>query len=66
MEGPGIQTPQESIRWVRDYVRHVPDIRCEKVREMRRRISSGSWNPQSTRIAKKILDEHLFHPTSLG
>ena len=61
-KGPKIKMLQISLQWVLDYVRLVPDIRRDKVREMRRRVSSGSWNPQSTRIAEKILHEHLFDP----
>ena len=57
---PKIKMLQISVHWVLEYVRRVPDIRPDKVREMRRRVSSGSWNPQSTRIAEKILYEHLF------
>ena len=61
-KGPKIKMLQISLHWVFDYIRLVPDIRRDKVREMRRRVSSGSWNPQSTRIAEKILYEHLFDP----
>jgi anti-sigma28 factor (negative regulator of flagellin synthesis) len=61
-EGPKIKTLQKSLYWVLEYVRRVPDIRREKVKEMRHRVSSGSWNPKSTRIAEKILSEHLFDP----
>jgi hypothetical protein len=61
-KGPKIKMLQISIPWVLECVRRVPDIRRDKVREMRRRVSSGSWNPQSTRIAEKILYEHLFDP----
>ena len=61
-EGPKIRMLQVSFHWVFEYVRRVPDIRRDKVLEMRRRISSGSWNPKSTRIAEKILIEHLSGP----
>jgi hypothetical protein len=61
-KGPKIKMLQTSPHWVLDYVRRVPEIRRDKVREMRRRVSSGSWNPRSTRIAEKILHEHLFDP----
>jgi len=59
---PTIKMLQISVHWVLECVRRVPDIRRDKVKEMRRRVSSGSWNPQSTRIAEKILYEHLFDP----
>ena len=61
-KGPKIKMLQISLHWVLEYVQRVPDIRRDKVREMRRRVLSGSWNPQSTRIAEKILYEHLFDP----
>jgi anti-sigma28 factor (negative regulator of flagellin synthesis) len=60
--GLNIKTLQASFHWAREYVRRVPDIRGEKVREIRRRISSGAWNPKSTRIAERILHEHLWEP----
>ncbi len=63
-EGHEIKALQKSLDWVREYVRRIPDIRREEVIEMRRRISAGSWNPKSTRIADKILDEHLPVPRS--
>jgi hypothetical protein len=61
-KGLKIKMLQISHHWVLEYVRRVPDIRRDKVKEMRRRVSSGSWNPRSTRIAEKILYEHLFDP----
>ena len=61
-EGQEIKALQESLYWVLEYIRRVPDIRRDEVKEMRRRISSGSWNPKSKRIADKILDEHLPIP----
>jgi hypothetical protein len=61
-KGTKIKMLQISLQWVFEYIRLVPDIRRDKVREMRRRVLSGSWNPQSTRIAEKILYEHLFDP----
>ena len=61
-KGTKIKMLQISLHWVLEYVRRVPDIRRDKVREMRSRVSSGSWNPHSTRIAEKILYEHLFNP----
>jgi hypothetical protein len=61
-KGPKIRMLQTPHHWVLEYLRRVPDIRRDKVREMRRRVSSGSWNPRSARIAEKILYEHLFNP----
>ncbi len=61
-EGEEIEMPQGSFDWVLEYIRRVPDIRPDKVSEIRRRIASGSWDPNSTRVAEKILYEHLFDP----
>ncbi len=57
-----METVQGSFDWVMEYIRRVPDTRPERVDELRRRIASGSWDPNSTRVAEKILLEHLFHP----
>ena len=63
-KGEKIKMLQVSLHWVLEHVRRAPDIRRDKVREIRRRVSSGSWNPKTTRIAEKILYEHLFDPKS--
>jgi hypothetical protein len=57
-----IDMPQGSIEWVLEYIRRVPDTRPDKVDDLRRRLASGSWDPSSTRLAEKILFEHLFDP----
>ena len=59
-EGKEIEMPQGSLDWVLEYIRRVPDIRPDKVKEMRRRIASASWNPKSMQVAEKILCEHLL------
>ena len=57
---PRIKMFHASHLRVLEYVRRAPDIRRDKVREMRRKIASGSRNPASRRVAEKILYEHLF------
>jgi len=43
-----------------DHVRRAPDIRHDRVEDMRRRIASDLWNPANGSVAEKILYEHLF------
>jgi len=59
---PKPQINQVSRPLALEYVRRVPDIRRDKVSAFRRRMASGSWNPRSTRVAEKLLYEHLFDP----
>jgi hypothetical protein len=59
---PKAEMHQISRSLVLEYVRRVPDIRRDKVSAFRRRMASGSWNPRSTRVAEKLLYEHLFDP----
>jgi hypothetical protein len=61
-EYPRAKMPPVSLSRVLEYVRSVPDIRRDKVTAVRRRMASGSWSPRSTRVAEKILYEHLFDP----
>ena len=61
-EDPKAKMRPAYISRVLEYVRNVPDIRRDKVIAVRRRMASGSWNPRSTRVAEKILYEHLFDP----
>jgi hypothetical protein len=61
-EDPKVKTCPVSLSRVLEYVRSTPDIRRDKVTALRRRMASGSWNPRSTRVAEKILYEHLFDP----
>jgi len=61
-EGPKAKTRPVYLSRALEYVSSVPDIRRDKVTALRRRMASGSWIPRSTRVAEKILYEHLFDP----
>jgi hypothetical protein len=62
-ENPKAEMRQVSLFPALEYVRRVPDIRRDKVTAVRRRMATGSWSPRSTRVAEKLLYEHLFDLT---
>ncbi len=62
---PGSRTRQKSLFLGLEYVRRAPSTRPGTVKDLRRRIASGSWNPTTTGVAEKILYEHLFDPATL-
>lgn len=44
----------------------VPDIRWEKVVELRRKLASGTWDPETEKVAEKIICEHLLCRSGLA
>jgi flagellar biosynthesis anti-sigma factor FlgM len=46
-----------SLAAARDAVQNAPDVRDEKVAEIKQRISDGTYQVQSRVLAKKLLDQ---------
>jgi negative regulator of flagellin synthesis FlgM len=44
----------------------APDIRREKVENIKERISSGAYTPDSRKIAQKLLESDAFLASALG
>ncbi len=44
-----------------DIAHSVPDIRADKVAELKKRISEGNYQVESSKIADKLVDEHLLN-----
>lgn len=43
-----------------DIAHSVPDIRADKVAELKKRIADGNYNVDAGQIADKLVDEHLL------
>jgi len=43
----------------KEVAQNAPDIREEKIAELRRRISAGSYRPDADAIADRMVAEHL-------
>ncbi|MBY0371886.1 flagellar biosynthesis anti-sigma factor FlgM [bacterium] len=52
------------MKEARDIVHALPDVRADKVSDLKRRIKDGTYQVDSAAIADKMLDEHLA--TSFG
>lgn len=52
------------MKEARELVHALPDVRAEKVSDLKKRIADGSYRIDSAAIADKLLDEHLA--TSFG
>jgi anti-sigma28 factor (negative regulator of flagellin synthesis) len=64
-ESPQIVTGDLSRSRVFKYLEEISGVRREKVDELRRRIAFGLWDPESTKVAEKILREHLLDRSRL-
>ena len=62
-EAPKCERRKASRSRALEVVRKIPDIRQDKVTAARRSMVSGAWKSASTRVAEKILYEHLFDST---
>lgn len=47
------------MKEARDIVYATPDVRSEKVSDLKRRIKDGTYKADSAAIADKLVDEHL-------
>jgi negative regulator of flagellin synthesis FlgM len=43
-----------------DIVRQMPDIRADRISELRKKIGDGSYKIDSAAIADRLVDEHLL------
>jgi hypothetical protein len=62
-KAPNCERRKASRSRALEVVRKVPDIRKDKVTAARRSMISGAWKSVSTRVADRILYEHLFDST---
>lgn len=44
---------------LREAVRSIPDVRCDKVAALRRAIESGAYVVDAEKVARKMIDEAL-------
>jgi flagellar biosynthesis anti-sigma factor FlgM len=66
---PGAASPEASpvnisdqailMKQARDLVYATPDTRADRVSDLKRRISDGTYSVDSAQLAEKIVDEHL-------
>ena len=47
------------MKQARELVNAAPDIRADKVSDLKRRIKDGSYKVDTAAVADKIVDEHL-------
>ena len=64
-EDPRREIRKESRFRVLEHVWKTPDIRQDKVTAARRSMVSGAWKSVGTKVAERILYEHLFE-SSVG
>ena len=44
---------------VKEAIRNEPDVRAERVAELRQRIKEGTYRVDADEVAEKLLDNHL-------
>ncbi len=58
--GVSISDQAQLMKNAREIVYASPDIRADKVSDLKRRIKDGSYKVDSEAIADKLVDEHLL------
>lgn len=53
------ESDEAVLRWALDFLKSVPDVREDKVAEIRRRIREGTYRIDALAIAERLLKSHL-------
>jgi negative regulator of flagellin synthesis FlgM len=54
-----ISTKGKEMAQAKAVATSAPDVREQKIQELKRRISSGEYNVSPEKVADKMVDEHL-------
>jgi len=54
-----ISSKGKDLARAKDVAQSAPDVREEKVAELRRRIAAGQYRPDPDAIADRMIEEHL-------
>ncbi len=60
-ENVEISSRAQERRSARDALSSVPEVRAQKVAEVRKKIEEGTYEVNSGKIAEKLIRESLFH-----
>lgn len=61
-KGDGVELSKEAqqVKALRDKVSQVPEVRAERIEDLRKQIQAGTYRPDAKEVAAKMLKSRVF------